>query len=225
VTPFLKTHTPAPTCSAVIFDMDGLMFDTERLARTAWGLALGEWGHVLPEVVFLEMVGRTQPAVREILLKAFGRDLPFDSIVARTRFHLNDAFTREGVPFKPGLGELLEALKHRAVPVAVASSTCREAVLDRLSRAGLDFGVVVGGDEVNMGKPAPDLFLEACRRLALPPRECIVLEDSEPGIRGAHAAGTIPIMVPDVAPPGDEVRAMAHRVFPSLHEVKAVLGL
>jgi beta-phosphoglucomutase-like phosphatase (HAD superfamily) len=87
------------------------------------------------------------------------------------------------------------------------------------------FTVVVGGDEVSRSKPAPDLFLEACQRLALPPAGCVVLEDSEPGIRAAHAAGAIPLMVPDMVLPSDAVKALAHRIFPSLREVKEFLAL
>ncbi|HOI08770.1 MAG TPA: HAD family phosphatase [Deltaproteobacteria bacterium] len=213
--------------SAVVFDMDGLMFDTEPMARRAWELALAESGHALDESVFFRMVGRTRPAVREILLGAYGPDLPIDALSVRVRSLLEEAFERQGVPIKPGLLELLDALESARIPVAVASSTFRDVVFDRLRRAGLSsrFRAVVGGDEVSRGKPAPDLFLEACRRLVVPPGECVVLEDSEPGIRGAHAAGAVPIMVPDLVPPSDEVRAMAHRVFPSLLDVLTFLGL
>jgi HAD superfamily hydrolase (TIGR01509 family) len=213
--------------SAVIFDMDGLMFDTERIARRAWDLAMGEWGRTIPGDVYLQVVGRSRTAVQEIFLRALGSDLPIAAITDRVLALMEETFAREGVPFKPGLSELLNALEARGIPAAVASSTYRGAVLDRLSRTGLlsGFRVVVGGDEVSRSKPAPDLFREACKRLDVPPGACIVLEDSNAGIRAAHAAGTIPLMVPDMVPPAEEIQALAHRIFPSLIEVRGFLSL
>lgn len=213
--------------SAVIFDMDGLMLDTEPMARRAWELAMGEWGRAIPGPVYLTVVGRSRRAVQDIFLQAFGPGLPIDAITQRFQTLLEEAYLREGVPVKPGLAELLAALERRRVPAAVASSTHRRAVLERLSRAGIGagFDAVVGGDEVVGSKPSPDLFLEACRRLSLPPGECVVLEDSEPGIRAAHAAGAIPLMVPDTVPPTEEAKRLALRIFPSLREVTAFLNL
>lgn len=213
--------------SAVVFDMDGLMLDTERIARRAWDLALGERGLAITPEVYLRVVGRPVPAVREVFLEALGAGLPIDAVMKRKRDLMEEIFLREGVPVKPGLGALLAGLQRRSVPVAVASSTCRKDVLHRLFLAGLGdrFGVVVGGDEAARGKPAPDLFLEACRRLALPPVDCVVLEDSEAGIRAAHAAGAMPVMVPDMVPPSPEVRALARGVFSSLADVAGFLGL
>lgn len=213
--------------SAVIFDMDGLMLDTEPMARRAWELAMGEWGRAIPEPVYLRVVGRSRRAVQEIFLEALGPNLPIDAITERVQILLEEAFSREGVPVKPGLAELLATLERRKIPAAVASSTYRRAVLARLSQAGLGSGfeVVVGGDEVVLSKPSPDLFLEACRRLSLPPGECVVLEDSEAGIRAAHAAGAIPLMVPDMAPPTEEAKRLALRIFHSLREVRVFLDL
>jgi HAD superfamily hydrolase (TIGR01509 family) len=220
------TPSPGLTFSAVIFDMDGLMFDSESLARRAWDLAMAERGLAIPGEVYLRLVGRSRTAVREILLETLGSGLPVDAVMERKQVLLEEAFANGGVPVKPGLPELLAALEDRGVPVAVASSTDRKLVLDRLAQAGLGrFGVVVGGDDAVRSKPAPDLFLEACRRLALPPGQCVVLEDSEAGIRAAHAAGAIPLLVPDLVPPTEEVLALALRVFPSLHEVKDFLAL
>jgi beta-phosphoglucomutase-like phosphatase (HAD superfamily) len=122
--------------SAVIFDMDGLMFDTERIARQAWESAMAERGYAIPGHVYLQVVGRSRQAVQEIFLSALGRELPIEAIFERTRALMDMAFTREGVPLKPGLRELLASLQARKMPAAVASSTYREAVLDRLVRAG-----------------------------------------------------------------------------------------
>jgi beta-phosphoglucomutase-like phosphatase (HAD superfamily) len=104
----------------------------------------------------------------------------------------------------------------------VATSTGREEACDRLRVADLFhcFDAIVGGDEVVRGKPAPDLFLLAAQRLKITPAECIVLEDSEAGIRAARAAGMTPILVPDLKPPSDEVQALAYRMYPSLHEAR-----
>jgi HAD superfamily hydrolase (TIGR01509 family) len=212
---------------AVIFDMDGLMLDTEPEARNSWERAMGEWGRVIPEPVYLSVVGRSRRAVQEIFVKALGPDLPIEAISERVQVLLEEAFSRDGVPVKPGLIELLSALERVRIPAAVASSTHRRFVAARLAQAGLGagFDVIVGGDEVVRSKPFPDLFLEACRRLRLPPGECVVLEDSEPGIKAAHAAGMIPLLVPDTAPPSAEAKKLALGVFSSLAEVKIFLGL
>jgi HAD superfamily hydrolase (TIGR01509 family) len=212
---------------AVVFDMDGLMLDTEPIARSAWEQAMSEWGRVIPEPVYLSVVGRSRRAVQEIFLEALGPDLPIEAISERVQALLEETFTRDGVPVKHGLVELLSALERKRIPAAVASSTRRKFVLARLSQAGLGsgFDTVVGGDEVVRSKPFPDLFLEACRRLRLSPEECVVLEDSDAGIRAAHAAGAIPLLVPDTVPPSSEAKKMALGIFPSLAEVQAFLGL
>ncbi|MCW5852466.1 MAG: HAD family phosphatase [Anaerolineae bacterium] len=209
---------------AVIFDMDGLLLDTERLARQAWQQALADWGYSLPDALFLAVVGRTARSTAEVFRQGFGPDLPLDQVIRRKDEYL-DALYAQAIPVQPGVFELLACLDEWGVPKAVASSTVRARVLFKLGRTGLldRFPVVVGGDEVAHGKPAPDVFLTAAQRLDVAAAACLVLEDSDAGVTAAVAAGMRVIMVPDIKPPAPESAARAYRVVASLHHVIPLL--
>jgi HAD superfamily hydrolase (TIGR01509 family) len=212
--------------SAVIFDMDGLMFDTERVARSAWERAMADWGYVIPDALYLTVVGRTAQSAQAIFQQAWGPHLPIEAIYYRKEQYLEDTLTQDGLPFKPGLVELLEQLERWRIPKAVASSTARNVVLRRLTRAEVTqrFAAIVGGDDVTRSKPAPDLFLAAARQLHVPAEECVVLEDADAGVQAASAAGMTSVMVPDLKPPAAESRRLAYRIVSSLREVQAVLA-
>jgi beta-phosphoglucomutase family hydrolase len=211
--------------SAVIFDMDGLMLDTEPLSRTAWGQVLADQGYTFSEALGQQMLGRTIDDVTVMLRQALGADLPVETLTQRKRAHVCQQIDQHGVALKPGLTELLDWLKAQAIAHAVGSSAIRSDVMFKLTRAGLAdrFDAIVTGDQVKAGKPAPDIFLAAAREMRVSPAECVVLEDAEAGIQAAHAAGMLPLMVPDLQPPSPESLALAHRVFPSLHEAKTFL--
>jgi HAD superfamily hydrolase (TIGR01509 family) len=212
--------------SAVIFDMDGLMFDTERIAQQAWVRAAGDFGYVYPDQVYQGVIGRARPDVERYSMEAFGAEFPFEVVYRAKGRYMLEALESDGIPLKPGLLDLLAWLEARSIPAAVASSSPRAAVLRNLKLAGLEperFGALVGGDEVPHGKPAPDIFLEVARRLEIPPEKCLVLEDSNAGIKAAHAAGMHPVMVPDLKPPTDEAHALAYRIVDSLAGVQAIL--
>ncbi len=205
---------------AVLFDMDGLMLDTERMARVAWTRALAEQGYQLDDKNYLRMVGRTVQDARQILGDLFGEDLPFQTVFDRRQAYYDADIEENGIPIKPGLLELLEFLEARQIAKAVASSTPCWFARHKLARAGIDhrFQAIVCGDMVARGKPAPDLFLEAARQIAAPPERCVVMEDSEAGIIAAHAAGMAPVMVPDLKQPTPEILSLAYRVLPSLSD-------
>jgi len=209
---------------AVIFDMDGLMFDTERPARQAWFRAMSERGYVLDDGVYLRVIGRTSQATRAIFIEAFGPDLPIDAIESSASSYLRDLI-EPTPPIKPGLLELLDHIDELGMMMAVASSTARAEVARRLSTCGLErrFSAVVGGDDVSIGKPAPDLFLRASELLRLPPADCVVLEDSRAGIQAAAAAGMTPVMVPDMVEPSALCLELAVHVVSSLSDVGQVL--
>lgn len=210
----------------VIFDMDGLMLDTEPIAQVAWQRAFAEMGFAVDEATYLRVVGRALPDVRRIFCEALGPGFDFERAHALRQRYFRDYVVGHGIPIKPGLHDLLDWLDARGVAKAVASSTGREGVLSRLALTGLRerFPVLVGGDEVARSKPAPDIFLLAAERLGVAPERCVVLEDSESGIRAAHAAGMIPVMIPDLKLPTSEIRAFAHCVLDSLTEVLALLA-
>lgn len=206
---------------AVLFDMDGLMLDTERMARKAWTRALAENGYALEDADYLRIVGRTVQDAEMILKGFFGADMPFQAVFDLRQAYYEADIEANGIPLKPGLENLLAFLTIYQIPRAVASSTPGWFARHKLSVTKIDhhFQAVVCGDMVAAGKPAPDLFLEAARQIAIPPERCVVLEDSEAGILAAHAAGMTPVMIPDLKPPTPEIRGLAYRVLPSLEEV------
>ena len=203
-----------------LFDMDGLMLDSERMARSAWTRALADHGYHLEAQDYLRLLGRTVGDARGILTEIFGPDLPYDQVFEQRLAYYQADIDANGIPVKPGLLDLLDFLELHGVPKAVASSTPAWFVRRKLVKVGIfqRFSVVVCGDMVPRGKPYPDLFLEAARRLNAAPGECVVLEDSEAGIRAANRAAMLALMVPDLKPPTPEIQAMAYRVLPSLKE-------
>lgn len=206
---------------AIIFDMDGLMLDTERLAQEAWQQAGRELGYALPDEIYRLAIGRTAQATEEIFRGHFGIDSPFEAIYERKQHYYHEAIEQGHVVRKAGLLELLNTLDERDFPKAVATSTARPLALQKLRATQLlpHFPHIVCGNEVPNGKPAPDIFLAAASKLAIPPAQCVVLEDSPAGIRAAHSAGMIPILIPDLVDPPEEIRQLAYKVADSLHEV------
>ena len=207
--------------AAVIFDMDGLMLDTESLAARAWEHAAAKTKVEFSAVLCRRMIGRNGASCRELLAQHYGRAFPIERLMDAW----NEAYTTlvqtEGVAVKTGLAELLDLLEAMNIPKAVATSSGHVGATAKLERASLlhRFPVLVGGDQVAHGKPAPDIFLAAAARLRISPHDCIVLEDSEPGVAAAWAAGMTPIMVPDLHQPSDELMARELIVMHSLHDV------
>jgi beta-phosphoglucomutase-like phosphatase (HAD superfamily) len=207
---------------AVILDMDGLMLDTEAIAREVWLCAAADCGYELSDDIFLRLVGRTRTDSDSILQEHFGVDFSLDEFGRACNERWGLAVAQRGIPVKKGLPELLDYLEAAGIPSGVATSTIRIYAERSLEIAGLGGRIpcLATGDEVLNGKPAPDIFLLAAERLGIPPEVCLVLEDSQNGIRGAHAAGAVPIMVPDLIEPGPEIEQLAFRIFPSLVEVR-----
>ena len=206
---------------AVIFDMDGLMFDTERIAIEAWQRAGRMYGYDMPEALILQSVGRNVEDTQLLFEQALGATFDFCGVRALRVQYAADIITQRGVPIKNGLMELLDMLTNVSAPKAIATSTERMRAETLLKSANVRerFEVVVCGDEVQHGKPSPDIFLLAASKLHIAPSRCFVLEDSESGIRAAVNAGMRPIMIPDLKPPTPELHHLAERIFPDLHHV------
>lgn len=201
----------------VIFDMDGVLLDTERLIWRCWGETEGEFGITGTQAVLRTLFGTNQENFSRQMKAHYGQDFPYDAFheAYRSRFFaITDA---EGVPVKKGARELLDYLKGEGAPLAVASSTRREVVERELESAGLlyYFDHIVGGRDIAKSKPAPDIYLLACRRLGADPADCYGIEDSYNGVRSVHNAGMHPIMVPDQLPPTAEMEQLA-AIFPDL---------
>lgn len=208
----------APGIEAVIFDMDGLMLDTESVERKTFLRAAGEFGFDTVEEVYVRTIGRNWPDTKRIFAEALGNQFPYDEIRSTWRRYTEEHIAEFGVAEKPGLRQLLTVLNTIGLPKAVATSTARGKAAALLQRSNLmeHFAVLVGGDEVSEGKPAPAIFLEAAKRLKVEPRRCVVFEDSPPGIQAAHAAGMIPVLIPDTIAATPETIARAFRVYSSL---------
>lgn len=198
------------------------MFDSERLILLAWTRALADFGYQASEEVFLRSVGMTMERTNQVLRDAYGFDFPLDATNQRTDVYVWQEIASQGVPLKPGLPALLAYLDNQRIPRAVASSSSRSTIDGLLTAAGLlnEFAATVAGDEVQYGKPAPDIFQRAADLLGVPPDQCLVLEDSEAGARAAAAAGMACIIVPDLKHPGPEVAALAEAVLPDLYTVR-----
>lgn len=207
---------------AFIFDMDGVIFDSERLyidccLETAETLGMDR----IVEAVY-RCIGVTDEVTHGILLEIY-RD---EALVKRFR-ELSVAMAQERITaglleLKPGVKELLEFLREGGCRIALASSTKTDIVERELKDAGLKgyFHAVVGGDQVSRSKPNPDIFLHAAELLGEEPANCIVIEDSFNGIRAAKAAGMTAVMVPDLLEPDEEIGSLADLVLPSLLHVK-----
>lgn len=211
------------TIDAVIFDMDGLMLDTERLSREFQRRAIEERGIPYQDLSRL-VIGRNAAVIRQIHMERYGSDYPFDEIRARAR-ELWDQYLRDHpVPVKPGLFSLLRWLRERGIPRGVASSTSAASARPLLEKGDIApyLDTMVFGDMVSRSKPEPDIFLEAARRLSAKPEHCVVIEDSPNGILAAHRAGMRPIMVPDLIEPDEELSKL---LFGRLERLDQVIPL
>ena len=206
---------------AVVFDMDGVIFDTERLVIEFWKEVAKK--HNIPNVehTCIQCLGTNRVRTREIFLENYGADFPFDPYRAEVTELFNTNYKGVPLPTKPGVRELLSYRQEQDVKVGLASSTAQHLVRDEIGTAGLlpYFQTLVCGDMVEHSKPAPDIFLKACEILNADPTKSIAIEDSFNGIRSAHCAGMTPIMVPDQVQPTDEIRTLAFHVMPSLLDV------
>ncbi|MCB8823515.1 HAD family hydrolase [Microvirga rosea] len=210
--------------AAVIFDMDGLLLDTETLYRDAIVSSCWELGYsILPET-HLSMIGVPTDRVNEILLDSFGPDFPLVRFYGLCSIYVNTR-CREGIPIKPGAHDLLKALKAKGVPTAVATSTDRKTTTHHLKNIGfLDLlDTVVTRDDVQHHKPHPETYLAAADRLEVDPVACWALEDSYNGVRSAHAAGMATIMIPDLLQPTEEISSLCVAVMPTLQTVRELV--
>lgn len=219
-----RTIAPLPFApEAVIFDMDGLMLDSERAINACMDRAARELGHALPATLWLRMVGGNAGLCRRLLSAQIG-GAAADALLDRAEV-LYDAVADAGIEHRPGIVDLLELLVARGIPRAVATSTRRPLAMRKLAAAGLlpYFDAVCTSSDVAHPKPAPDVYLLAASRLGIEPSRCLVLEDSPTGVRAALAAGMLPIQVPDLLEPDADTRVLGHRIVDSLADARRLL--
>lgn len=211
--------------NAVVFDMDGVIFDSERATFNCWVELAEKYDIPDIEIPYRDCIGVNAARTREICLAYYGADFPYEKYQAETSRMFHEKYDGGRLPKKPGVVELLAFLKTSGKKVALASSTRRERVMQFLEDADLlkYFDAVVCGDMVTHSKPHPEIFLKACQELGVEATEAYAIEDSYNGIRAAAAGKLRALMVPDMLPATDEMQMLAEAVLPSLVEVKEYL--
>lgn len=210
---------------AIVFDMDGLMFDTERLTVQAWDYAgekigIGKMGHMV-----YKTLGMNIESSRKIFIQEYGNKIVEEDLTDYAREFFNNYFNEYGMPLKTGLIELLSYLKDNDYKIAVTTSSNKKTALNHFKRANLSeyFDVIVCGDMIKNSKPAPDIYLKASELLGFMPSECLALEDSPNGIRSAFSAGLKPVMIPDLIEPTKEIIKLLYSKLANLNEVINIL--
>ena len=205
----------------VIFDMDGTMFDTERMWATFWEPALAALGLPYREGLAEAARGTAGATTRNVVRQFYGTDCDAEAIVDSLHRVADEVFFSAPVPKKPGLDALLAWLKARHIPMAVASSSREAMIRHNLDVWGLaqDFTAIVSGQHVAHSKPDPEIFLLTAQKLDVEPSRCLVLEDSYNGVRAGAAGGFVTVMVPDLVPADDEMKRLYTMECASLEEV------
>lgn len=209
---------------AVIFDMDGVIFDTERMYQKALAAAVEDAGGSISQAMLLQTVGLSWTECHAMLDDAFSHIVPVALLVANWQRGF-DALASRGLPLKQGLLELLDTLDALSLPRAIATSAYPEDARRNLDAHGIAnrFDTVVAQGDCTATKPAPDPFLLAAKRLNVAPSSCLAIEDSLHGVRSALDAGMMTIMVPDTVPAGEPERARCVRIASDLNEVRMML--
>lgn len=207
---------------AVIFDMDGVIFDSERCVIECWKVVADKHDIKGIEPVLMKCLGVTYEEGKRIFLEHYGEDFPYDEWKKERSDLYHERYDNGRLPLKPGIRELLIYLKENGYKVGVASSTREAVVSKQLIDAGLIkyFDNLTCGDMLERSKPEPDIYLMACDKLGVKPEEAIAIEDSYNGIRSAYKAGMFPIMVPDLVEPDDEMELLTGKIFAGLSDVK-----
>jgi HAD superfamily hydrolase (TIGR01509 family) len=210
---------------AVIFDMDGVLIDTEKHYIEAWCEAAQSFGFDFRREHALMLRSLDVNMACELMKGIFGQEFDYFAIREVRRKLVAQRLEKYGLEKKPGIDELLGYLSSRNIKTAVATATPIELTLEHLEKIGIRdrFDKIVSAKQVEHGKPAPDVYLYACEQIGENPKDCIAIEDSPNGIKSAYAAGCKPIMVPDLTPPDEEIKPLLYSVCDSLEDVIDIL--
>lgn len=203
---------------AVIFDMDGLMFDTERVYVEAMDyigekIGLGKLGYIVKKTL-----GMNRSSARKVWIDELGENYDEEVINREIIIYYTEYYKNNTVPVKDGLYELLEYLEENNYKIALASSSEKEIIIRHLKETNIDryFSVIVSGEDFEVSKPNPDIYLKVCELLEEEPKNCIALEDSKNGLLAAHNAGCKPVMIPDLYEAEDDIIKILYRKYDSL---------
>ena len=211
--------------AAIVFDMDGLLLDTERIVLDGFLHACRAHGVPPDPGAYYRCIGTTVERTRELLIEGYGPDFPLDALIATWNDYCDEHLVRRPPPLKPGALEVLETVRRLAIPCALATSTWDPEASDRLASVGLDrfFAAKVTGDRVAKGKPDPEPYRTATALLGVAPTRAWALEDSTHGVRSALGAGLRVFQIPDLVPPDKSTLALGHTVLDSLFDVDDLL--
>lgn len=209
---------------AVVFDMDGLMIDSEVLVRAGVRRAALSLGYTFPDELYARTIGQSDVGYTEAVAEHFGPGFPLDRFLQAEAVEIQREFAA-GVALKTGVVELLDHVAALGLPVALATSSSRASAQRHLGEHGLlpRFRAIVAREDVARHKPDPAPYLEAARRLNIPPAGCLALEDSHNGVRAAQAAGMMTVMAPDLLDPTEEMRGLCVHIVETLHDVRRLL--
>ena len=212
---------------AVVFDMDGLMFDTERLWLDAVKKTNEVYGYNVPLELIIECMGKRKDLIDLKLKEELGENFDTDKFLKLNRKFMDEDVALNGLKIKRGLKELIAFLKSKNIKIAVASSSKFEKIQTRFKEANIDindFDYIIGGDMVTSPKPDPQIYLKSCEVLNVNPKNAIALEDSDSGIRSAASAGMKAILIPDIKKPSEEILKLAYKKLDNLLEVIELLS-
>lgn len=211
--------------AAAVFDMDGLLLDTEKQAMEGFVHACRANGVTPHMPTYFRCVGTRSRDTRQLLIDGHGPDFPFDAVIAAWGEYYETYFKPHPAPVKRGARDILETVRKANVPCALATSTRDPDATERLAEVGLAdyFAVKVTGNRIERGKPDPEIYLTAAAELGVDPTRAWAFEDSANGVRAALAAGYRVFQIPDLAEPDAEVRALGHTILPSLTAAERML--
>ncbi len=207
-------------CKGAIFDMDGVLFDTERLYQKTWGELAAEYGVSLGNRFVMEISGTNGERMKRVVEKYY--HVSNGSVVIEACMERMKEKLDLHVPVKKGVYEILEYFRRLGMPIAVASSSSVQQIESNLFKSSTRgyFSEIVSGSEVKSGKPSPDIFLLAAKKIGCKAEECFVFEDSENGVRAGYSAGCFTIMVPDLIKPSEEIRFICSKICPDLLQAR-----
>ena len=211
---------------AIIFDMDGILIDTERISFNAFKSVLKEYDYEMSEKFYLTMIGRNVKSIEQVMKAEYGQDFPFDEVYKKKVHLCVSTIDRDGVIIKKGVHELIDYLNENNYKIAVATSTRKERAHKLLADIGIKEKVnyIICGDQVENSKPDPEIFLKAAEKLGVVPEECIVVEDSAAGIKGAYDGKMLGFHVEDLKAPDEDILKYAYKTFKNLDEIREYLS-